>query len=119
MTGQGAGAHPPGVPAGVRGPEFGAPPAAAAPVVEGEWPITPGTTHRACWDNAPVSAPRFLNYLQARGFGLIMTMLVKGQLIQTANLNDPTRFRSNWSCTSGLDQGVGHQAQQWFIRQNG
>jgi hypothetical protein len=48
-----------------------------------------------------------------------MTLLVKGQLIQTANLNDPTRFRRNWSCTSGLDQGVGHQAQQWFIRQNG
>jgi hypothetical protein len=91
-----------------------------APVVEGEWadyarPHAPW----ACWDNAPVSAPRFLNYLQARGFGLIMTMLVKGQLIQTADLNDPTRFRSNWSCTRGLDQGVGHQAQQWLIRQNG
>jgi len=91
-----------------------------APVVEGEWadyarPHAPW----ACWDNAPVSAPRFLKYLQARGFGLIMTMLVKGQLIQTANLNDPTRFRSNWSCTRGLDQGVGHQAQQWLIRQNG
>jgi hypothetical protein len=27
-------------------------------------------------------------------------------------------FSSNWSCTSGLDQGVGHQTQQWFIRQN-
>ena len=91
-----------------------------APVVEGEWadyarPHAPW----ACWDNAPVSAPRFLNYLRAGGFGLIMTLLVKGQLIQTANLDDPTRFRSNWSCTRGLDQGVGHQAQQWFFRQNG
>lgn len=72
----------------------------------------------ACWDNAPVSAPRFLNYLRARGFGLIVTRLVKGQLIQSANLNDPTHFRSNWSCTDGLNQGVGHQAQQWFILQN-
>jgi hypothetical protein len=66
-----------------------------------------------------VSAPRFLSYLQAHRFGLIVTQLVKGQLIQSANLSDPTRFRTNWSCTSGLDQGVGHQAQQWFIRQNG
>jgi hypothetical protein len=91
-----------------------------APVVEGEWadyarPNAPW----ACWDNAPVSAPRFLNYLRVRGFGLIMTLLVKNQLIKSGNLNDPTRFRSNWSCTAGLDQGVGHQAQQWFIRQNG
>jgi hypothetical protein len=80
---------------------------------------TRGHAPWACWDNAPVSAPRFLKYLQARGFGLIMTMLVKGQLIESANLNDPTHFRSNWSCTSGLNQGVGHQAQQWFLRQNG
>ena len=91
-----------------------------APVVEGEWadyarPHAPW----ACWDNAPVSAPRFLRYLQARGFGLILTLLVQNQLIKSANLDDPTRFRSNWSCTAGLDQGVGHQAQQWFIRQNG
>jgi hypothetical protein len=91
-----------------------------APVVEGEWadyarPHAPW----ACWDNAPVSAPRFLNYLRARGFGLIMTMLVRGQLIQSANLNDPTHFRSNWSCRRGLNQGVGHQAQQWLIRENG
>jgi hypothetical protein len=92
-----------------------------APVVEGEWADYARGHHApwACWGNAPVSAPRFLRYLRVRGFGLIMTLLVKGQLIQTANLNDPTRFQRNWSCTSGLDQGVGHQAQQWFIRQNG
>ena len=91
-----------------------------APVVEGEW-ADYARSHApwACWDNAPVSAPRFLNYLRARRFGLIMTLLVQGQLIQSTDLNDPTRFRSNWSCRSGLDQGVGHQAQQWFIRQNG
>ena len=62
---------------------------------------------------------RFLRYLQARGFGLIMTLLVKGQLVETGNLNDPTRFRGNWSCRAGLDQGAGQQAQQWFARQNG
>ena len=91
-----------------------------APVVEGEWadyarPRAPW----ACWDNAPVSAPRFLRYLQAHRFGLIVTELVQGQLIESPNLDDPTRFRSNWSCTRGLDQGVGHQAQRWLIRQNG
>ena len=91
-----------------------------APVLDGEWadyarPRAPW----ACWDNAPVSAPRFLRYLQAHKFGLIVTQLIKGQLIQSTNLNDPTRFLSNWSCTRGLDQGVGHQAQQWFIRRNG
>jgi hypothetical protein len=51
--------------------------------------------------------------------GLIVTQFVKNQLIETTNLNDPTHFRSSWSCTDGLDQGVGYQAQQWFIQQNG
>ena len=91
-----------------------------APVVDGEWadyarPRAPW----ACWDDAPVSAPRFLRYLRGRRFGLIVTELIKGQLIQSTDLNDPTRFRSNWACRKGLDQGVGHRAQQWFIRQNG
>jgi Cellulase (glycosyl hydrolase family 5) len=91
-----------------------------APVVEGEWadyarPAAPW----ACWANAPESAPRFLNYLRVRKFGLIITQLVKDQLLESENLDDPTHFRSNWSCTRNLDQGVGHQAQQWFIRQNG
>jgi hypothetical protein len=91
-----------------------------APVLDGEWAdYARSNASWACWDDAPVSAPRFLSYLQAHRFGLIVTQLVKGQLIQSANLSDPTRFRTNWSCTSGLDQGVGHQAQQWFIRQNG
>jgi Cellulase (glycosyl hydrolase family 5) len=91
-----------------------------APVLDGEWAdyARPHASW-ACWDDAPVSAPRFLSYLKAHRFGLIVTALSKGQLIETTNLNDPTRYRSNWSCTSGLDQGVGHQAQQWFIRQNG
>jgi hypothetical protein len=91
-----------------------------APVLEGEWADYARTgAPWACWDNAPVSAPRFLSYLRAHKFGLIMTQLVKNQLIETTNLNDPTHFRTNWACRTGLDQGVGHQAQQWFIRQNG
>jgi Cellulase (glycosyl hydrolase family 5) len=91
-----------------------------APVLDGEWADYARTDAPwACWDNAPVSAPRFLSYLGARRFGLIMTQLVMNQLIQSTNLNDPTHFRSNWACRTGLDQGVGHQAQQWFIRQNG
>jgi hypothetical protein len=90
-----------------------------APVVEGEWAdYARARAPWACWDDAPVSAPRFLNYLQARGFGLIVTRFVRGQLIQSTNLNDPTHFRSNWSCTDGLNQGVGHRAQRWFLRQN-
>lgn len=91
-----------------------------APVLDGEWAdYARSRAPWACWNDAPVAAPRFLRYLQAHKFGLIMTELVMGQLIQSANLNDPTHFLSNWSCTSGLDQGVGHQVQQWFIRQNG
>jgi Cellulase (glycosyl hydrolase family 5) len=90
-----------------------------APVVEGEWadyarPAAPW----ACWNDAPLAAPRFLRYLQARGFGLIVTKLVQDQLIESKNLDDPTHFRSNWSCTEGLDQGVGYETQQWFFRQN-
>jgi hypothetical protein len=90
-----------------------------APVVEGEWAdYARASAPWACWDDAPVSAPRFLNYLRARGFGLIVTQVIRGQLLETADPDDPARFHSNWSCTDGLDQGVGHQAQQWFIRQN-
>jgi hypothetical protein len=51
--------------------------------------------------------------------GLIGTRLVRNQLIEGTNLNDPTWSRSNWSGTDGPDQGAGHLAQQWFIRQNG
>lgn len=90
-----------------------------APVVEGEWAdYARVSAPWACWDDAPVSAPHFLHYLNARGFGMIITQLVKGQLLESENLNDPTRFRSNWSCTDGLNQGVGHDAQQWFYRHN-
>jgi hypothetical protein len=91
-----------------------------APVLDGEWAdYARSRAPWACWNDAPVAAPRFLRYLQAHKFGLIVTQLVKNQLIESTNLNDPTRFHSNWACRTGLDQGVGHQAQQWFIRQNG
>lgn len=90
-----------------------------APVVEGEWAdYSRVSAPWACWDDAPQSAPLFLHYLHMRGFGLIVTQLVKGQLLQSDNLNDPTHFDVDWSCTDGLNQGVGHQAQAWFYRQN-
>jgi len=90
-----------------------------APVVDGEWADYARTRAPwACWGNAPVSAPRFLNYLRARHFGLIMAQLVENQLIQSTSLTDPTHIRANWACQTGLDQGVGHQAQQWFVRRN-
>jgi hypothetical protein len=90
-----------------------------APVVEGEWAdYARVNAPWACWDNAPVSAPRFLRYLRRRQFGLIITKLVKGQLIQSNKLDDPTQFHSNWSCTDGLDQGAGQDVRQWFVQQN-
>jgi hypothetical protein len=90
-----------------------------APVVEGEWAdYARANAPWACWDNAPVSAPRFLRYLRARQFGLIITQMVKGQLLESTNLDDPTRFRSNWSCTDGLDQGAGQLVRQWLVQQN-
>jgi cellulase (glycosyl hydrolase family 5) len=90
-----------------------------APVLDGEWADYARTDAPwACWDNAPVSAPRFLSYLRSHWFGLIVTQLVKYQLIQTDSLINPTRFKSNWACRTGLDQGVGHQAWHWFLRQN-
>ena len=90
-----------------------------APVVEGEWAdYARANAPWACWDNAPRSAPRFLQYLRARKFGLIITQLVKGQLIRSTKLDRPTSFHSNWSCTDGLDQGAGQDVRQWFIQQN-
>jgi hypothetical protein len=90
-----------------------------APVVEGEWAdYARVSAPWACWDDAPVSAPHFLHYLNARGFGLIITKFVEGQLLQSENLKNPTRFRSNWSCTDGLDEGVGRLAQQWLYQHN-
>lgn len=91
-----------------------------APVVDGEWTnYARAGAPWACWDNAPVTVPRWHNYLTRMGIGEIATKMSKGQLIESPNLDDPTRIKSNWSCTDGLDQGAGHQIMVWFQRRNG
>lgn len=91
-----------------------------APVVVGEWTdYARSGAPWACWINAPVSAPLFLEYLHNHKFGLIATKLVEDELIQTTNLNDPTHYRSNWACKDDLDQGAGYTLQRWFYRHNG
>jgi hypothetical protein len=91
-----------------------------APVVEGEWADYARTDASwACWDDAPKSVPAWLRYLGNHGIGMIVTKMTAGQLIESGNLDDPTRFKGNWSCTTGLDQGAGHQIMQWFVRRNG
>lgn len=91
-----------------------------APVVVGEWSDYARTDAPwACWDNAPVSVPRFLTYLQNHKFGVIAHKLVEGFLIESTNLDDPTHYRANWACQDGLDEGAGYTLQRWFYRQNG
>lgn len=91
-----------------------------APVVAGEEADYARTNADwACWDNAPQSYPAFLNYLGDHQIGGIFTKLIDGQLIESSNVNDPTRFKLNWSCTTGLDQGAGQVIQDWMKQHNG
>jgi hypothetical protein len=91
-----------------------------APVVEGEWADYARTDASwACWDDARTSVPAWLNYLARHRIGMIVTKMVQGQLIESPNVDDPTRIKSNFSCTTGLDQGAGHQIMTWFTRRNG
>lgn len=91
-----------------------------APVVAGEEADYARTdADWACWDNAPQSYPAFLNYLGDHQIGGIFTKLIDGQLIESSNVNDPTRFKLNWSCTTGLDQGAGQVIQDWMEQHNG
>lgn len=90
-----------------------------APVVEGEWADYARTDASwACWADAPQSVPQFLRYLGNHGIGAIVTKMVQGQLIESPSPADPTRIKANWSCTTGLDEGAGHQIMQWFTRRN-
>lgn len=90
-----------------------------APVVEGEWADYARTAANwACWDDAPRSVPRFLRYLAARQIGMIVTKMVPGQLIESANVGDPTRIKPSWRCVTGLNQGAGHQIMSWFRLHN-
>jgi hypothetical protein len=95
-----------------------------AAVVDGEWtnyaPIKKGVTKSECWSDAPTAAPAFLSYLQARGIGMTAYELAKGLLIETNNLADPTKIRSNWSCAAKklLDEGAGSMIMNWYKRRN-
>jgi hypothetical protein len=91
-----------------------------APVVEGEWADYARTNASwACWDDAPRTVPVWLHYLANHQIGMIVTSMTPGQLIESANMDDPTHIRSNWSCTTGLNQGAGNQIRNWFSLRNG
>jgi hypothetical protein len=91
-----------------------------APVVEGEWADYARTNAGwACWNDAPRSVPVWLRYLANHHIGMIVTKMTPGQLIESANLDDPTHIRSNWSCTTGLNEGAGDQIRNWFSLHNG
>ena len=50
--------------------------------------------------------------------GLMAWTLSLGVLVESGNLADPTRIKSNWACKNGLNQGAGHQIMQFFRRNN-
>jgi hypothetical protein len=84
----------------------------------------------AFWHNGGVCrGTRYLgmqalaDYIRARASNLFWVEGISaGSLLNQAwryHITGDGPLESNWSCTDGLDQGVGYQAQQWFIRQNG
>ncbi len=91
--------------------------ASAVPVTDTEW--TNYASDRSCWANAPKSVPAFLNYLAQHHMGLMAWTLVPGVLVESGNLDDPTRIKSDWACKNGLNEGAGHQFMQFFHRYNG
>lgn len=79
-----------------------------APVLAGEWTdYSRAAASWACWDDAPVTVPRFLNYLRRWQIGLIATQMIPGELIASGNLYDPTQIKPDWRCAPGLDEGAG------------
>lgn len=90
--------------------------ASAVPMTDTEW--TNYASTRSCWANAPKSVPRFLAYLAQHHMGLMAWTLSLGVLVESGNLADPTRIKSNWACKNGLNQGAGHQIMQFFRRNN-
>ncbi len=90
-----------------------------APVVEGEWADYARTDAPwACWGNAPRSVPAWLRYLANHQIGMTVTKMVPGQLIESPALNDPTHFRADWKCRTGLNEGAGSQIMRWFALHN-
>lgn len=90
--------------------------ASAVPMTDTEW--TNYASTRSCWANAPKSVPALLQYLAQHRMGLMAWTLSPGVLVESANLADPTRIKSNWACKNGLDQGAGHQIMQFFRKYN-
>jgi hypothetical protein len=105
----------------------------AAPVVEGEFtnyepkPTSPNPAppRNSCWPDAPTAIPGFLQYLSARGIGLIGYQLQPGYLIKSySNLAGPTTINPiTWSCVSNAEpqpgQGTGALLMAWFRQRNG
>ena len=75
-------------------------------------------SNRSCWANAPTSVPAFLSYLAQHHMGLMAWTLSQDVLVESANLADPTRIKSNWACKNGLNEGAGHQFMQFFRKYN-
>jgi hypothetical protein len=90
--------------------------ASVVPMTDTEW--TNYASTRSCWANAPKSVPAFLTYLAQHHMGLMAWTLTPMVLVESANLADPTRIKSNWACKNGLDQGAGHQIMQFFRKYN-
>ncbi len=90
--------------------------ASVVPMTDTEW--TNYASTRSCWANAPKSVPAFLQYLARHHMGLMAWTLTPMVLVESANLADPTRIKSNWACKNGLDQGAGHQIMQFFRKYN-
>jgi hypothetical protein len=88
-------------------------------LVEGEWADYSRTDAGwACWPDAPVSVPQFLDYLAQHQIGLVAFDLSRPWLLQSASLTDPNQIHGNWACADGLNQGAGRQIMTWFARSN-
>jgi hypothetical protein len=108
-----------------------------APVVDGEWTQCQqnGEWHAAngdtgaCWSDAPMSALRYLRYLQVEGVGLLAWTL--GTLNSTGlgvlNADHGALTSTNgygnaatYSCNlNGPTQGAGQDLMTWFGQQDG
>lgn len=86
-----------------------------APVVVGEWAqYARSDAPWACWDDAPDAVRRWLTYLGSIDVGVVANKLFPGQLIQSTDYADPTVFKSDWSCQTGLNEGAGLRILNWF-----
>jgi len=90
-----------------------------APVVVGEWAqYARSDAPWACWDDAPRAVRRWLDYLASIEVGVVANKLAPGQLIQSTDYTDPTVFKSDWRCETGLNEGAGLRIMTWFHQQD-